>query len=142
VLVCATPGDDDFPEQGVLTFLNDHAVFHVHDGETETADVLQVWNKRPKEMCFYITTVSNNYHTCSIGGKATAVSENEYSYAENKCHVILTFTEDEAKVEVIGSERRNFCTREDLDEDNGCGLNTYIPSATYKKSNKAFERGY
>jgi ankyrin repeat protein/uncharacterized protein len=129
-LVCARPGDEDFPDQGVLVFLNHHAVQHVKGRNSEAADELLVWNKNPEQMCFFITTVSTNFHTCSLGGKATAVRSNEYSYSQNKCNVIFIFTEDKVKVNVTG-----------LCKDSGCGMAS-IDSATYKKTNKVFEAGH
>jgi ankyrin repeat protein/uncharacterized protein len=128
---CATPGDEDFPEEGVLVFLNGHAVHYGRNGKSEAADELLVWNKDPEEMCFFITTVSTDYHTCSLGGKATAVKSNEYSYSQNKCHIIFIFTEAKVKVTVTG-----------LCKDSACGMNASIDSATYKITNKVFESGH
>ncbi len=130
-LACATPGDEDFPEQGVLVFQGERAAHHVRRGNSEAANELLVWNKNANEMCFFITTVSTGYNTCSLGGKATAVRNNEYSYSQNQCHVMFIFTDDKVKVNVTG-----------LCKDSGCGTNASIDSATYKKSNKEFEKGH
>lgn len=134
---CATTGSEDFPEQGVLVFLNDHGVYHVEDGDSEAADELLVWNKNTKGICFSISTV-NNYHTCSLDGKATAVGNNKYSYIRDTCHVIFIFTEHEVQVKVTGLDEwgGNVCKPE------GCGMNAAIYTAIYKKSNKVFKRGY
>jgi uncharacterized protein len=139
---CGEKPDLDLKQKGVTDYSHQTVIYHSIDGEMKGADSLTVWNRDARKMCFSITTVSDEYRTCCLEGTATAVSENEYSYTENKCNVIFIFTKDEAKVKAVGPEGRNFCVAEDLDEDSGCGMNTSIDSATYKKTKKVFERRY
>ncbi len=127
VLVCACFGSDDFPEHGVLVY------------NAEGSHELLVWDRSRKEMCFYITTVSSYGTSCYLCGKAISVGKDEYTYTEDKCRASFTFIRDKVELKMTGS-RGDYCVDEDL--DGGCGMNAYIGSATYKKTDKVFERGY
>jgi uncharacterized protein YecT (DUF1311 family) len=133
---CGEKPDLDLKQKGVTEYSHQRVIYHSIDGEMKGADSLTVWNRDARKMCFSITTVSDQYRTCYLEGKATAVSENEYSYTENKCRALFTFIKDKVKVKMIGSEGKNYCVPEDLGEDNGCGMNTSIDSATYIKLRK------
>jgi uncharacterized protein len=139
---CGETPDLDLKQKGVTEYSHQRVIYHSIDGEMKGADSLTVWNRDARRMCFSITTVSDEYRTCCLEGKATAVSENEYSYTENKCRALFTFIRDKVKVKMIGSEGTNYCAGEDLGEDSGCGMNTSIDSATYRKTKKVLERGY
>ncbi len=129
--VCGDPPDTK--QKGVTEYSHAKTVFHSIDGKMKGNDSLVVWNKNPKNMCFFITTISDEYRTCFLNGKASKVHKNEYSYTQNQCRVFLTFSKDKVKVRVTGSEGNNYCTDADFGEDNGCGMNTSIDSATYIK---------
>ena len=132
---CGETPDLDAKQKGVTEYSHQTEIFHSIDGEVKSADSLIVWNRDARQMCFSITTVSDEYRTCYVEGKASMVRENEYSYTENKCRAFFTFIKDKVEVKIIGS-RGNFCVADDLGEDNGCGMNTSIDSATYMKLRK------
>lgn len=136
--VWADCGDSPAAKQkGGTEYSHAKTVFHSIDGKMKGNDSLVVWNKNPKNMCFFITTISNEYRTCFLNGKASKVGKDEFSYTQNQCRVSFTFLKDKVKVSVTGSDGRDYCAGADFGEDNGCGMNTSIDSAEYIKESKS-----
>ena len=134
---CGDIPDLDSTEKGVTVYSHAHTIYDRTDGKEKTNDYLIVWNKDSKELCFSITTISNEYRECYLDGKATKMRNNQYNYTRNECRVFLTFIKDKVKVKVVGSRGTNYCAGKDFGKDNGgCGMNTSIDSAIYKVRKK------
>ena len=132
---CGETPEPDLKQKGVTEYEHAKIIFHSQDGKVRSRDSLTVWKRNPSGMCFSIMTISNEYRTCYLEGEASLLHKNEYTYTQNECRASFTFKKDKVLVKVIGS-RGNFCVAEDLGEDNGCGTNTSIDTATYIKSRK------
>jgi hypothetical protein len=130
---CGYAPDLDSKQEGVTIYSHTKTIYYTGEGKIKANDNLIVWNKDTKELCFSVTTISNEYHNCSVDGKATKLKNNEYSYLQKECRVVLTFLKDKVKVNVTGP-RGNFCVDDDL--GGGCGMNAYIDSTTYKRTKK------
>lgn len=131
-------GGESMPNPGAADnertlYLHAHTISHVEHGEIKANNHLRVWNKNVKEMDFSVMTISNDYHECFLEGKATQVALQSYEYRENKCRVLFVFDQDEVTLRVTGANGA-YCRTDDLRAGNGCGFNTLIDSATYKKA--------
>ncbi len=130
---CGDTPDSDSKQKGVALYSHTKTVSYSGEERIKANDELIVWNKDAKEACFDITTYSNEFHNCGIGGKATKVKNNEYIYSQKECRVVLTFLKEKVKVAVTGP-RGNFCVNDDL--AGGCGMNASVGSATYLRARK------
>ena len=83
-------------------------------------------------MCFSISTIWTNYHTCCLDGKATAVRKHEYIYVQDECYINFIFRKNKVEVNVTGLNR----WRGHVCKSAGCGTNAAIDSATYVEANK------
>jgi uncharacterized protein len=126
---CGEEPDSD--SRGVVEYSHKKEIFSYADGKTNGEDSLTVWNRDAKQMCFSITTVSTNHHTCVLDGKATAVNKNEYSYSRRNCRAFFTFVGDKVKVRMIDSDGTDSCAG-----DERCGMRGSIDSATYARVRK------
>jgi hypothetical protein len=110
-------------------------IHHYADGRAKTVDSVTVWNRDAKGLCFSIETMSAHFRECYLGGRAEAINNNEYSYKQAKCDVLIKLTKNRARVKITGP-RGDYCVADDLGEGSACGMNATIDSATYRKVNK------
>lgn len=132
---CEQLPESDYAQHRLTSYINSHDIFEPIERNTSVEDVLEVWDKKSNDLCFFVTFVTNDYHMCFLGGKALKVSANEYSYSENKCRVSIKFMSTKVKFTAKGS-LTDGCSTDDLSEQNGCGFNTSIESAVFKKNGK------
>ena len=128
--------DRDTARKEATRYLHTHVISTYYDGKVNANDHLVVSNKDAKEMSFLMTAIADDSHECVIEGKAIRVDDGRYEYRENTCRILFVFGQDELVLKVTGANG-NFCRCPDLRTGHGCGFNTLIDSATYKKEKKA-----
>ena len=128
------PGPDG-AQKGSTLYLHTHVISTYYDKEMRANNHLVISNKDAKEMNFLMTAIANENHECVLEGKATRVDDGRYEYRENKCLIFFVFDQDQVSLQVTGANG-NFCRCDDLRAGHGCGFNTSIDSATYKKAKK------
>lgn len=121
-------------------YLYTHVISSYYDAKMQANDHLVVSGRNDKEMSFLLTAIANENHECVIEGKAIRSADGRYNYQENMCRMIFTFGSDEVVVQVTGTNG-NYCQCPDLRSGHGCGYNTRIDSATYKKAKKKPQAG-
>lgn len=133
---CEQLPEADYSKHGLVSYNHIHKIYEPVEKSTKANDVLEIWDKRPKELCFFATFVTDYYHMCFIGGKAIKSKPSEYIYSENKCKIALEFTGTKVRFKAIGTQGEG-CSTDDLTSDNGCGFNTSIESAVFIKESKS-----
>jgi len=131
---CEQLAESDYSLHGLMTYINPHDIFEPVEKNTSANDVLEVWDKKSKTLCFLSTFVTDNYHMCFVGGKAIK-SGSEHNYLENKCRITIKFVEDKVEFSAKGSLGGG-CSTDDLSDQNVCGFNTSIESAVFTKDSK------
>lgn len=121
-------------------YLYTHVISSHYDAKIQANDHLVVSGRNDKEMSFLLTAIANENHECVIEGKAIKSADGHYKYQENACQMIFTFGQDELDLKVTGANG-NYCQCPDLRSGHGCGFNTLINSATYKKEKKKTPAG-
>lgn len=128
--------DRDTARKEATRYLHTHVISTHYDGKVSANDHLVVSGRDDKEMSFLLTAIANENHECVIEGKAIRVDDGRYEYRENSCRMLFVFGQDELVLKVTGATG-NYCQCPDLRAGHGCGFNTSINSATYKKEKKA-----
>ena len=116
-------------------YLQTKTISHTQHGETKANNHLRIRTGHVKKIFFSLTTIANEYHECLLEGEATRIDERQYEYRENKCRVIFVLSSDDVTLHATGAHG-DYCRADDLSAGHGCGYNTTIDSATYKKVRK------
>lgn len=137
----AHAGSQSIPEAGAAKnestrYLYTHVISNYFDAKIPANDHLVVSARNDKEMKFLLTAIADENHECVIEGKAIRSGNGRYKYQENACRMIFIFGPDEVTLQVTGANG-DYCQCPDLRSGHGCGFNTLISSATYKKAKKA-----
>jgi hypothetical protein len=122
---------------GGASFVHRHKVYEVVEGGGFVADQLILWDRQPESLCFFVTTVHRNLHYCWLVGRAERQRSGTYTYEDKSCKVVLEVRSNRVSMNVTdpSDSKREGCNPEET-EAFSCGMNTWIPSATYVRERR------
>jgi hypothetical protein len=130
------PLQGEIPSGG-LSLVHRHKVSEVVDGVVSVEDQLVLWDRQPESLCFFVTTVHRNLHYCWLVGKAERQRTGVYKYEDKSCKVVLEVRNNRVRMNVTDpSEPKSEGCNPENTATFSCGMNTWIPSATYVRERR------